>query len=86
MTLLYPDGSTRQVTLGQDVLHGEQVQFVVPRGVWQGTRLLSGGSFALVGTTMAPGFAWEDFEAGERADLSARYPYEAQRINALTRA
>src|SRR3990172_3020643 len=35
MLLLDPDGASRRVVLGQDILRGQQVQFVVPRGVWQ---------------------------------------------------
>ncbi len=84
MTLLYPDGSSRQVVLGQDVLHGQQVQFVVPRGVWQGSRLVSGGRFALVGTTMSPGYTNADYEPGGRALLLAQFPKERERILALT--
>jgi uncharacterized protein len=86
MTLLYPDGSSAQVILGQDVLNGQQVQFVAPGAVWQGTRLLPGGRFALVGTTMTPGFTPDDYEGGLREDLLASYPNERQRILALTRA
>ncbi|RPJ48329.1 MAG: cupin domain-containing protein [Chloroflexi bacterium] len=85
MTLLFLDGSSRQVILGQDVLNGQQVQFVAPRSVWQGTRLLMGGRFALIGTTMAPGFTNEDYEQGDRAALLAQYPHERERILALTR-
>ncbi len=85
LLLLYPDGSSRTVTLGQDVLSGEQVQFVVPAGVWQGSRLNPGGRYALFGTTMAPAFHVDDFEAGERAALLAAYPQERERIQALTR-
>jgi uncharacterized protein len=85
MTLLYPDGSSRQVILGQDVLHEQQVQFTAPGQVWQGTRLMPGGRFALVGTTMCPGFTPEDYEGGRRADLLAQYPHERERILALTR-
>ncbi len=85
ITLLYPDGSSRQVILGQDVLSGQQVQFVVPRGVWQGTRLVPGGRFALIGTTMAPGYTSADYEHGNRDMLLARYPHERERILALTR-
>jgi predicted cupin superfamily sugar epimerase len=85
MTLLFPDGTSRQVILGPDVLGGQQVQFVVPRGVWQGTRLLPGGTFALVGNTVAPGFTADDYQPGDRAELIARYPQEAERITALTR-
>ncbi len=85
MTLLYPDGSSRQVILGQDVFAGQQVQFVAPRGVWQGTRLVSGGRYALVGTTMAPGYTDSDYEPGDRALLLSQYPQESERILALTR-
>lgn len=85
MLLLFPDGSSRHVTLGQDVFAGQQVQFVVPAGAWQGSRLRPGGECALLGTTMAPGFAPSDYEAGERETLLAQYPAEADLIRELTR-
>lgn len=86
LTLLHPDGAFKTVTLGQDVLAGEQVQFVIPAGVWQGSRLKPGGSYALFGTTMAPAFQIEDFEAADRESLSAAYPGAGERIAALTRS
>lgn len=85
MLLLYPDGSSRQVTLGPDVLHGQEVQFVVPGGCWQGSRLLPGGRFALLGTTMAPGFDPADYAPADRSTLQASYPHERERIARLTR-
>lgn len=85
MTLLFGAGESRQVILGQDVLGGQQVQFVVPRGVWQGTRLLAGGRFALVGTSMAPGYISADYTPAQREDLLAHFPHERERILALTR-
>lgn len=86
MLLLFPDGGGRRVVLGQEILKGQQVQFVAPAGVWQGSRLLSGGRFALMGTTMAPGFDANDYEGGQRQELLARYPDHAELIRALTRA
>ena len=85
LLLLYPDGSSQTVVLGQDVLAGQQVQFVVPAGVWQGSRLLSDGEYALFGTTMAPAFSVMDFEAASREELLQQYPQEDERIRALTR-
>ncbi len=82
---LHPDGRAERVILGQDLLAGERVQHVVPRGVWQGSRLVDGGRFALMGTTMAPGFTPSDYLGGERDDLTERYPAEAKRIRNLTR-
>ncbi len=85
MLLLHPDGRSQMVTLGPDVLGADKVQFVVPRDVWQGSRVAPGGSWALLGTTMAPGFEFVDYEGGDREELVARYPEAAERIRALTR-
>jgi predicted cupin superfamily sugar epimerase len=86
MLLLFADGSSQRVCLGQDLAAGERVQFAVPAGTWQGSQLQAGGSYALLGTTMAPGFDPEDFELGMRAVLLERYPAEMERIRSLTRA
>jgi predicted cupin superfamily sugar epimerase len=85
MLLLHPDGRSEEVRLGSDVLSGERVQFVVPRGVWQGSWLRAGGVFALLGTTMAPGFDPADYEGGDRQRLLDAYPGAAVLIRALTR-
>lgn len=85
MLLFSPQGETQRIVLGQDVLGGQHVQYVVPRGVWQGSRLITGGRFALLGTTMAPAFDAQDFEAGSREELLQSYPRAAELIRALTR-
>lgn len=84
MLLLYPNGASQVVILGTDLEAGQQVQFVAPAEVWQGSRLRPGGRLALMGTTMAPAFTPEDFELGSRAPLLARYPDQAARIRVLT--
>jgi predicted cupin superfamily sugar epimerase len=84
MLLLRPDGGHETVILGNDIASGHKPQFVVPRGVWQGSRLLPGGEFALLGTTVAPGFDFADYEHGNRSDLVARYPACADRIKLLS--
>ena len=86
MLLLRPDGRGETVVLGRELLAGQRVQSVVPRGVWQGSRLRAGGRFALLGTTMAPGFDVADYEGGRRDELIRLYPAEAERIRRLTRA
>ena len=85
MLLLYPDGLSARVVLGQDVFHGQQIQFVTPRGVWQASHLIDGGRYALTGTTMAPGYTEGDYEGGEREALIRQYPGEAELIRRLTR-
>jgi hypothetical protein len=85
MLLLQSDGGSRRVVLGQDLPAGQLVQFVVPAGAWQGSRVIPGGRYALLGTTTAPGYETEDFELGEREALLKRYSDQAELIRALTR-
>lgn len=85
MLLLFPEGRSERVVLGPEVLAGQQVQFVVPGSVWQGSRLLPGGRFALLGTTLAPGFDETDYVGGKREELLRRYAEQAELIRALTR-
>lgn len=84
MLQLWPDVRGQLVLLGTDLLAGMRPQVTVPQDVWQGARLLPGGSFALLGTTVAPGFAYSDYEAGRREELVAAYPDFAEQIVALT--
>ena len=77
MLLLKREGMGERVLLGQDIVSGMRLQHVVRAGAWQGSRLAPGGTFALMGTTMAPGFDPADFEIGMRDELSARYPDHA---------
>ena len=85
MLLLHPDGRGERARLGPDFMNGQHVQFVVPHGVWQGSRLASGGRWALMGTTMAPGYTDSDYVGGVREELLARYPQFAPDIARLTR-
>lgn len=83
---LAPDGSGRLVTIGPDLAAGMRPQIIVPGGYWQGARLAHPPrhDFALLGTTMAPGFDLADYETGDRAELTATYPAWSELINALT--
>ena len=85
LLLLEQDGASRVITLGHDVMSGQHVQFAAPAGVWQGSRLVPGGGFALLGTTMAPGFIDEDYTPGDRETLVKLYPDRAELISVLTR-
>lgn len=84
MLQLFPDGTDREIILGQDVAGGQFVQLTVPKGVWQGSYLLGGGRFALMGTTMAPGFDFSDNEIGKRETLISQYPSQRELIIRLT--
>jgi uncharacterized protein len=64
-----PDGSAKRVVLGSDLAAGQHVQLVVPKSVWQGSRLVAGGSVALLGCSVSPGFEYADYEIGSREAL-----------------
>jgi predicted cupin superfamily sugar epimerase len=78
-------GAGQIVTLGADFDRGMRPQIVVPRGSWQGARLLPGGAFALLGATVSPGFEFADFELAQREALLLAYPEFSSLITALTR-
>ena len=78
MLELLPSGEGRVTVLGPD-LRTMHLQHVVAGGTWQGSRLLPEGRWALMGTTMAPGFSYEDYEHGSDA-LRSAYPDYAAKI------
>jgi predicted cupin superfamily sugar epimerase len=85
MLQLFPDGSSEITILGQEIFNGMKLQHVVPGGVWQGSRLVKDGKFALMGTTVAPGFEFDDFLLGNAENLAARFPQQASMIRELSR-
>lgn len=86
MLQLHPDGRSTVLTLGPDLAAGQNVQVVVPAGVWQGTRLLGDGKVALLGCSVTPGFDFADYRTEPYEELAAKWPGQAERIRLLTRA
>ena len=84
MLQLHPDGSSDVITIGSDIVKGQKPQVLVPRFAWQGSMLIEGGKSALMGTTMAPGFDYSDYEAGDRGELVEKYPDQKDLIVKLT--
>jgi predicted cupin superfamily sugar epimerase len=84
MLQLIPEGQGRTTVLGPDLLAGQQIQVVVPRGVWQGSMLEPGGRFALLGCTVAPGFDYVDYESAQRGKMIEEFPQFADIITQLT--
>lgn len=58
-------GPVVEAVLGPDLAAGQRPQAVVPGGAWQEAALAEGGAYALMGTTLAPGFDFADWEARE---------------------
>ena len=82
---LHANGSGTIVRIGNNLAVGERPQVIAPRGVWQGSRLVPGGAWALLGCTVSPGFEFEDYETGVCTDLCAGWPAFDELITKLTR-
>jgi predicted cupin superfamily sugar epimerase len=85
MLQLHPDGRTETLLIGPDLEAGQRPQVLVPRGVWQGSRLLQAQGFALLGCTVSPGFEFADYQSAPREELIAKWPDVAELIAKLTR-
>jgi predicted cupin superfamily sugar epimerase len=83
--LLEPGRPAALSMLGIDFAAGQRPQVLVPAGSIQGARMAGGGRWALLGTTMAPGYDPSDFRLSRRDELLAAYPESALLIEALTR-
>ena len=81
---LTPNGRVETTILGQDIGGGECLQHLVPAGNWQGSRLKEGGTYALLGTTMCPGYTQEGYEHADADALIAQYPQAEEKIRRLT--
>ncbi len=68
------NGIVKKFTLGSAIFSHQLCQVLVPKGVWQGAHIKPGGSFALLGCTVAPGFEFEDFETADRKKMIEQYP------------
>jgi len=85
MLQLLSDGTSQTITLGNDLGAGHQPQVVVRGQVWQGCKLAPGGKWALMGTTMSPGFDHADYENADAEALIAQYPGAAKIIREYVR-
>jgi uncharacterized protein len=76
----------RRILIGSNLAAGERPQVVVPRDVWQGSRIAPGGGigWSLIGCTVSPGFEYEDYESARRAALISQWPQWSELITALT--
>jgi predicted cupin superfamily sugar epimerase len=88
MLLLYPTGSrvrTEVCIFGNNLALHQSPMKVIPGGTWLGSRVTPGGSWALMGVSMAPGFDPVDYSIGARDELVKQYPEQADLIRKLTR-
>ena len=60
------------------------MQVTVPAGSWQGCFLNPSGRFALMGTTVAPGFEFADFQPADTKTLLKQFSAQKHLILRLT--
>lgn len=71
------------IVLGKNIEQGEQLQTVIPSGLWFGARLKHQTGYALVSCTVAPGFDFRDFELGKKRELTDLFPQHYEMIEEL---
>jgi hypothetical protein len=82
MVQIDPGGEVSTYQMGNDVLNGQTPQVIVPKNTWQGLNVNQGGQYALMGTTMTPGY--DGMEVGRRSELLEKYPQAREWILKLT--
>ena len=85
MMQINQDGDLKEIILGSDFTNRQSPQTVVEPDVWQGTKLIQGGQWALLGCTVAPGFDFADFTLGHREKLIEAFPQHEALIVEFTR-
>ncbi len=85
MLQLKPDGSGEIITIGNRIEEDMLPQVVLKANSWQGSKLIDDGEFALLGTTVSPGFEFDDYVHGDRGLLIKEYPEFREMIVELTK-
>ncbi len=83
--LIHPDGELQTVVLGPDLGAGQQLQMLVPGGVWKATELEE-GDFGLLSEAVSPGFDFADMTLGERRALQQQFPQHSELVRRFTPA
>lgn len=74
MLQINENGNTKIEILGSDILENQKIQTIAPKNIWQGTKLATGGKFALLGCTVAPGFDFSDYQSADKEKLINQFP------------
>jgi hypothetical protein len=81
---LYEDGSGDVTTVGSDLAAGQRPQLLVPAQTFHVSRVVAGGSWALLATTVFPGLVPEaDVELGDLDKLAGNYPEFTEQIRSF---
>ena len=76
-------GEYVQHKLGLNLENGQTPQAMVEANSWFGSEVIEGGTYCLVGCTVAPGFDFQDFELANAEALATDYPNHNGLINRI---
>lgn len=74
LLLIKQNEEPQLIIMGSDILQGEKPQVVITAGTIFCAKLKSGGDYGLIGATLAPAFAYTDYQAVECSALIIKYP------------
>ena len=84
--LVYPSGhkpASEIITFGADLSAGQLPMKTIPGGTWMGSRVHDGGTIAIMGVTMAPGFHSIDYQIANIDEFKADHPQYAEFVDKL---
>jgi len=81
---IHDDGSKKETVLGQNILAGEKLQYVVPANCWFASFPNKESEYSFVGCTVSPGFDFADFELAKKQELGNLFPEHLDIIKKLT--
>lgn len=84
MVQINQNGDLKKTIIGSNINDKHIPYAVVPRDIWQGTKLVEGGKWALLGCSVSPGFHYDDFDILDRKDLIEKFPQHRSIITAFT--
>ncbi|MBC7540662.1 MAG: cupin domain-containing protein [Bacteriovorax sp.] len=74
---------TNKGTIKETILDKNNVQYLVPAGVWFGAYLPDDSEYVFTGCTVAPAFHFKDFEMGEKDKMLIEFPKAKMMIDKL---
>lgn len=83
LLMLLEDGTHRLVTVGPDLMNGQQVQVFIPGGTFHTARITGARRWFLGGSTEWPGVIPADVELGDMDALAAHFPEVATEIRSF---
>lgn len=67
-------GELKKVILGKNILNGQELSYVIPKGHWIAAKPSKNSPYCLMSCVTCPGFTFSDWEKGKREHLIRLHP------------